>query len=518
MNAIITKLRRSKIELTLVDGKLKVNAPEGVVTRAILDEIKEHKESLIDYIKRVSRKDEFFNVSPGPGQCTLSAFVSAAEIVLLYEFDRSSLAYNMPKVLELCGKLDKKNLEQALHGLIARHESLRTGFGTVNGEPVQQIAGQVSFRLEHYKSHPHQVDQVIKDFIRPFDLQRAPLLRAGLVELSAERHLFLVDMHHIVADGLSQGILIKDFMSLYNQEVLPDLRLQYKDYAVWQHNEEQQEKASNQKQYWLEEFSEQPQVLELPTDYGRPRSRKYKGAKHKFELTPGETRALKALAEEEGTTLFMVVLSLYTIFLSKVGNQEDVVVGVPVAGRQHADLEGVLGMFVNTLPLRNYPAGAKGFREFLTELKQRTLSSFDHQGYPYESLIDELKLDRHTSRNPLFDVMFVFENYENESLKIPGLELRSYEAAHTISKFDLTLEAVETEGILKLSFEYSTELFKADTIDRFVGYFRKIVSAIATDAGIKISAIAILSEAEVHQLLQEFNQHSRIVSTRRNDH
>ena len=299
--------------------------------------------------------------------------------------------------------------------------------------------------------------------------------------------------------------MIKDFMALYNNEELPELRLQYKDYAEWQQSKGQQEKIVKQKAFWLNEFADEVTALELPSDYKRPSIKSYEGNSVEFSISKDETNKLKSIAETEGATLFMVLLSIYNILLSKLSNQEDIVVGTPASGRGHADLENMIGMFVNTLPLRNYPRGELSYREFLIEVKNKTLACFDNQNYQYEELIDELKMGRDTSRNPLFDVLFVFQNFEGEALEIPGIRLKRYKSVNTVSIFDLLLTTAEAQGQTLLSFEYSTSLFKKETIERFIIYFKKIISAIVADQSKKILDIDILIEKEKQQLLYEFN-------------
>ena len=218
------------------------------------------------------------------------------------------------------------------------------------------------------------------------------MLRVGLIEVKPQEHILMVDMHHIISDGVSQGILIKDFMSFYNNLELPEFKLQYKDYSEWQQSEKQQERISKQEKYWLNEFADEVTTLELSTDFKRPPVKSYEGNIVSFNLCTEETSKLKSIAETEGATLYMVLLSIYNVLLSKLSNQEDIVVGTPIAGRGHTDLENMIGMFVNTLPLRNYPKGELSFKKFLSEVKSKTLACFENQSYQYEELIDKLKV------------------------------------------------------------------------------------------------------------------------------
>ncbi|UII31963.1 amino acid adenylation domain-containing protein [Fulvivirga ulvae] len=433
---------------------------------------------------------------------------SQQRLYVLHQIDKNSTAYNMPYTVRLNGILDKEKLNQAFSRLVSRHESLRTSFHVENDHPVQKIAEDHDFEVQYYQSDEQGAEALIRDFITPFDLSESPLMRAGVIALSETDHILVVDMHHIITDGISQGVLMKDFTNLYNGDALEPLHLQYKDFAEWQQDPVQQEAISEQKAYWLGEFSEEVTSLELPTDKARPLVKSSKGGSIDFTLNEATTHKLHELSQSEGTTLYMLLLSIYNVLLGKLSNQEDIVIGTPVAGRQHADLERVIGMFVNTLPLRNYPAGDKTFRDFLHEVKERALLSMENQGYPYEALIDEVKADRAVNRNPLFDVMFVFQNQEEAESKISGLELIPYQSSRTVSKFDLTLTAVEEEGGMQLSFEYSSDLFNPETITRFIGYFQRIVESVTANADQRLSALEIITSEEKHQLLNVFNNTS----------
>ncbi|MDW3194572.1 MAG: amino acid adenylation domain-containing protein [Cytophagales bacterium] len=505
----ITHLRSNNIIVSVKENQLEVEASEGDLTESIIDELKAKKPSIIQFFNSLGAvyqpikpvvKREYYPLSSAQHR-----------MYFLYQFEPHALTYNMPQIVRLDGELDKDRLEYAFRKLVDRHESLRTSFKLIDDEPVQEIKEQVDFQLEYYQSNEEEVQQVINKFIRPFDLAKAPLIRVGLIteikssEQGSTAHILMVDMNHIVIDGVSQGILINDFMSLYYNEELPPLHLQYKDYAVWQQRAEQQAALSQQKAYWLEEYADLPPVLELPYDHKRPMVKNSQGSNLSFSVPVEQTAQLKSIAESEGATLFMVMLSVYSILLSKLSNREDLVIGTPTAGRQHADVENMIGMFVNTLAMRSYPKGTLSFREFLSAIQSMTLASFDHQGYQYEELIDALKIERDTSRNPLFDVMFAYQNFEESSLQMPGLKLSSLNNGQSVSKFDLTLTVSESVEQLFLEFEYSNELFERETIERFVTYFNNVVTTIISNPEIRLSHIEVISASEKYQLLHKFN-------------
>jgi fengycin family lipopeptide synthetase D len=390
-----------------------------------------------------------------------------------------------------------------------------------------------AFGGQYPKSQELRAKSCISSFIRPFDLSRAPLLRVGLIKLlhtpaalcgrpsgipptpaALRSHpsqegtsILTVDMHHIIADGISLRIFTKEFVTLYQSQPLSPLRLQYKDYSQWQTNEEERKAIGKQQEFWLKQFEGEIPVLALPLDFARPAVQRFEGRTVTFEIDKAETAALRRIAAAEGATLFMVLITLYTIFLSKITNQEDIVIGTPVSGRRHTDLEPIIGMFVNTLALRNYPTGEKDFHAFLVETKESMLKAFDNQLYPFEDLVEELgpQVNKDVSRNPLFDVMFVLDDGDTFDIKIPGLLLLSYPYENRTAKFDLTLQAIQLEQVLRFNLEYSTSLFKEETSQRFTGYFKRVVSAVLEDIKKKISAVEIISPAEKKQLLVDFN-------------
>ncbi|NIM15222.1 MAG: hypothetical protein GTO45_24935, partial [Candidatus Aminicenantes bacterium] len=311
---------------------------------------------------------------------------SQKRLYFLQELEPGNIAYNMPHILRLVEDIQIHRLEHTFKQSIARHESLRTSFHMKDEEPVQRIheAGEVEFEITYYDLEAEKRKQEAKeivqeqglptanvqrqlptDFFRPFDLSKAPLLRVGYVKILGNQILLLIDMHHIITDGTSQEILAKEFKALYKGEELQPLKLQYKDFAEWQNSREQQEFIKCQEQYWFDLFPGGIPVLDLPTDFRRPLVQSFEGAAVGFGLAPETFAGLKHIADNTDTTLFMVILGLFNILLSKLSGQEDIIVGTPAAARQHADLEGIMGMFVNTLPVRNYPAGEKTFGTFL---------------------------------------------------------------------------------------------------------------------------------------------------------
>jgi acyl carrier protein len=285
-------------------------------------------------------------------------------LFIIQGLEPGSTVYNMPGMVILEGKPEREKLDTSFSHLIKRHESLRTSFEDIDEQKVQRIHDVVEFEIEYYNVSPAEdevkVGSIIKNFIRPFDLAKAPLLRVGLIRQQEEKHILMVDMHHIVSDGTSLDFIVKDFMRLYGGLSLPHLRVQYKDFSGWQESRKENRITKTQQEYWLKQFEGEIPLLDLSPDFLRPPVQNYEGSTIMFELDEDETRRLRALAFKEGATLFMVLLSLFYILLSKLSGQEDIVVGTPTAGRTHAESDYIIGMFVNTLALRNYPAGKSG--------------------------------------------------------------------------------------------------------------------------------------------------------------
>jgi len=444
---------------------------------------------------------------------------------ILHQFEENHTAYNIPAAYLCEGDLNRQILGRAFDTVILRHESLRTIFVTVGGEPRQKILapGYSGFRLEYIdlRAKPRDREQVEKRILEEagaaFDLEKGPLLRAKCIHLEQNKYVLLFTVHHIICDGWSVRLLIEELLTLYNafaqgkEDPPAPLPFQYKDYSEWQNGPGGKESMKQQAAYWLKEFNQPPPPLELPTDHPRPRVRGFEGNTVNAVLTPGETEGLKNLALREGVTLYMLLLALYAVFLSKIcGGQEDIVVGTGIAGRRHPGLRKMIGMFFNTLALRCGPGGEKSFNTFLEEVKKRTLAAFENQDYPFEELVENVVETRDQSRSPLIEAVFLLQNMELEpgdvtDTNIPGLEIEPYGSTAGISKFDLSLYCKEIGDTLNLTFEYRTALFKEETVLRFISYFREIAASAAAAPGQKIAQMEIVPGEEKKRLLVDFN-------------
>ncbi|WP_109302785.1 non-ribosomal peptide synthetase [Aquimarina sp. AU474] len=501
----IKTLEERGISISINDeNDLKLIAKQELLNNKVISEIKSRKSEILNFYKSLEIDTPFQKISPVASKDYYKLSSAQKRFYFIYNFDKFSLAYNMPKIVRINGKLDKEKVERVFKQLIDRHESFRTSFVTVDEIVVQKIISDVDFQLEFFESSESDINTITREFVKPFDLSKAPLLRAGLIRLSEDHHILMVDFHHIVADGVSYGILIKDFIAIYKDLDLPELRLSYKDYAEWQQSDEYQKQLSNQRDFWMNQFYDEINVLDLPTDYIRPLFKSNKGNNISFSLTKEQTKELKAIGYGAGSTMFMTLLSAFTILLNKLSNQEDIIIGTQVSGRDHADLEDLMGVFLNAIPLRNHVKGDLSFIDLLRQVKRNSLQCFNNQSFPYETLIEELKLVRDASRNPLFDVMFLYENINIEDLILPGLSISSMDNQHEISKVDLRLNGGEDNGQVYLNFEYSTDLFDSSTIERFITYFKHIVSSVIINPNILLTDIQILPNEESSLILRDF--------------
>ncbi|MCK4260471.1 MAG: amino acid adenylation domain-containing protein [Halanaerobiales bacterium] len=439
---------------------------------------------------------------------------------MLQQFDLNSTSYNIPAVFVIKGNLDLERLENAFKGLIERHETLRTSFETLNDKIIQRINKEVEFRVEYIEKADRGIEEIVNEFVRAFDLTKTPLFRVGVTRLKLDEHILMFDMHHIISDGTSMGILVDEFANLYESKDLDVLRIQYKDYAEWQNELLKAESMKKQEEYWINRFSDDARynaipVLNMPTDYARPIKQNYEGDSIRFVLNKELTKELKRIAKKTNSTLYMVLLSVVNILLSKYSGQEDIIVGSPIAGRPHADLEKIIGMFVNTLAMRNNPEGIKSYEEFINEVKENVLKAYENQDYQFEELVDKLNLRRNINRNPLFDVMFVLQNmqlqnFDNGEFRVENLELRRYDYHNKISKFDLTFYAsevasIDADNVIILNLEYSVRLFKRETVERMISYFQNILKEVVANSKIKLSEIKMLSDEKRDKILYEFN-------------
>ncbi|MCP5053927.1 MAG: amino acid adenylation domain-containing protein, partial [bacterium] len=429
---------------------------------------------------------------------------------LFQELHPADISYNLSEVMILNGRLEEKSFERAIKEMILRHESLRTSFRQVDGEPVQMICRNAPFSIKRFHlenveddSRQEKRKQIIRHFSKAFDLGQPPLLRVGIITAGEQKHYLIFDMHHIIGDGVSVGLFIKEFLTVYNNNPLPRPRLQYRDYVQWKLKRPKQSPGNNELSA-SEVVAEVEEVLNLPCDFVRPAAPVFTGKSLKFTLDPGRRKELDTICFGQDVTLYMLLLSTFYVFLAKISSQENIVLGSPIAGREHIDLQHIIGLFINTLVLRNFPSGGKQFTGFIKEVKDKALYAYEYQEYQYDSLVEKITAARSIGRNPLFDVMFVLQNMEMPEIDLPGLNVSRHIEEQQSSKFDMTLYAEEKGRTLEFQWEYSTKLFKEETMLRFIGYFRQILASIIENPHQKISQIGFLPDDEKRQLLYDF--------------
>ncbi|WP_429841912.1 edeine biosynthesis hybrid PKS-NRPS EdeI [Brevibacillus sp. FIR094] len=435
---------------------------------------------------------------------------SQQRIYVLEQMQEGAVAYNIPTVMMLEGELDREAFERAFVTLVQRHESLRTSFSIVDGVLMQAIQTSVDFTLAYCEVDENEAKRTVEQFIRPFDLSKAPLVRGMLIRIDVNKHLLLFDMHHIISDGVSINILIREFFQLYQGLELPELRIQYKDYSVWQTEQLGNGVLATQEKFWLKELDGELPVLNLPTDYPRPSVQSFEGDVLTFEIPQEMTEKILALAKNNGSTLYMTLLGALTIMMSKYAGEEDIIIGSPVAGRHHADLENIVGVFLNTLAMRNFPRSDRTVADFLQEVKKRALAALSHADYSFEMLVDRLTLPKDTARNPLFDVMFILQNTGDAkgSMSANGLTLSPYPFEQRSAQFDLTFDIIEREQRLIVDIEYSNKLFSKETITSMSTHFQKILEQMVEDPEQLIGKMSMLAAEERLLLIEQWNDTS----------
>ncbi|PTL74976.1 non-ribosomal peptide synthetase, partial [Vitiosangium sp. GDMCC 1.1324] len=444
---------------------------------------------------------------------------SQQRLWFLDQLEPGSPVYNIPSALRLSGQLNTEALRQAFEELVRRHESLRTTFASRDGQPIQLIAPSLSIPLDVLdlqdvpasERETRANDLARQEALRPFDLANGPLLRTSLLRLASDDHVLIVAMHHIVSDGWSMGVLVREVATLYaafasgRRPSLPALPIQYADFARWQRSWLQGEVLDSQLRFWKQQLSGAPAHLELSTDKPRPPVQTFRGANLRVSFSKTLSDSIKSLSTRAGVTPFMTLLAGFQVLLHRYSRQDDISVGSPIAGRRDTELEGLIGFFVNTLVLRSRFSPELSFRDLLLQVRDTTLGAYEHQDMPFEKLVEELQPQRDLSRPPLFQVMFILQNTPSETLSLPGLTLRSLPQSSGTAKFDWTLALSDTPNGFAGGLEYNTDLFERDTVARAMEHLRILLEAAVARPDSHLSDLPLLSAAEKHKLLVEWN-------------
>jgi len=461
-------------------------------------------------------KNEFQHIPLAAVQTDYPLSAAQRRIWVLCQYDAANIAYTIQGTLRLRGVLAIEALASAFNSLIARHEILRTVFRlNAQGEVRQVLLPYATFDLNVYdvNSISETSDELLARLSNEsFDLANGPLLKAAVVRIAADEYLFFCNMHHIVSDGWSVEVLIKEVFQYYNGYVsgtppmLRPLSLQYKDYASWEQTATNNQHA-NDRVYWLDQLSGVLPVLTLPGDYPRPKVHSYNGGAVNGTLSMDAFRGFNALMQQQGATLFMGLFAAVNTLLHRYTNQEDFIIGTPVAGRQHVDLEPQIGLYINTLALRTRFNSEDSFIALLEKVKNVTLGAYEHQRYPFDMLADELAVNRDRSRSLLFDVMVVLQNNEHLSAGIApqGLAISDYPTRQTTSKFDWLFNFIETENGLRYVIEYNSDIYADGRMRTVRAHLEQLIDAILAAPEQLIGRLPYLSEAETHQLIDTFN-------------
>ena len=438
----------------------------------------------------------------------------------LDQLEENSATYNIATAFELRGALDVRALEKAIQTLIQRHQTLRTCFHKEGGTPIQVIVTEVNFNLVIHDLQTHsenqqaaEVKQLVKEEAqKPFDLSLAPLIRVSLLRLRSNVYVLMLTMHHIISDGWSMGILKQELSILYQAydqgkaNPLAELPIQYVDFSHWQRQWLEGHVLQRQLKYWKQQLADAPPILELSADHPRPSMQSYQGGIVHFNLSPHLTRKLKNLSHQADSTLYMTLLAGFATILYRYTNQEDIVIGSPIANRRRSEVESIIGFFVNTLALRIKLKDSLSFFQLIIAVRQISLDAYAHQDLPFEKLVEELQPERSLSYSPLFQVMFILQNAPKKKFELANITLTPLIIHTETAKFDLTLSLTETDGELKGAFEYSKDLFDEDRIERMVRHFQTLLERVVANPQEKISQTPILRKAERQQLLVEWNK------------
>ncbi|WP_341530413.1 amino acid adenylation domain-containing protein [Nostoc sp. UHCC 0302] len=453
-------------------------------------------------IERISR-DEELNLS-----------FAQQRLWFLTQLQPDSPFNNLSAAFRLQGQLNEQALQQSLNEIVRRHEVLRTTFKTISGRPIQIISSEATLLLpvvdlsdlsaDLQAAKVEQVSQI--EAQQPFNLQTDLMIRAKLLRLGEQEYVVLLTLHHIASDGWSIGVFVQELSKLYQAFCtgqlpnLPELQIQYADFAAWQRQWLVEKVLESQLAYWRQHLEGASALLELPTDHTRPAVQSFRGANYAFEISPEQTAALKSLSQEQGCTLFMTLLAAFKTLLYRYTGSEDIVVGSPIANRNRAEIEGLIGFFVNTLVLRTKLEGNPTFEELLSRVREVALGAYSHQDLPFDVLVEELQPQRSLSYAPLFQVMFVLQNAPMSEIELSGLNLSLLENDSATAKFDLTLFMEDTASGLVGTFEYSTDLFETDTIQRMAEHLQTLLSGIIADSQQQLWELPLLTETEKTQL------------------
>ncbi len=514
---IISYLQINEIKVWVENDFLEYEAPVGTITEDLITILKDNKTELIKFLSTENQINRLERIESIQLEESYELSNAQRRLWIIDQLEDKSIAYNMPAAFILEGEFNSDVFRQAYSFMIERHESLRTVFTVENGEPKQKILKNPDYNIEivDLRDSPNVENEARvlaeKDLKTPFNLVVGPLVRFTILRLEDVKFLLLFNMHHIISDGWSMNIFIREFLVSYKSfnggsaPELPHLRIHYKDYSAWQNDLLKSSVMVNQREFWLDKLSGDLPVLDLPADNTRPVTQTFNGKTIGFILTGEINRALNDLCLENKTSLFMMLQALVKVLFHRYTGQEDIILGSPIAGRVHGDLENQIGFYVNTLSLRDTIESNLTFKEFLASVKKTCTDAFDNQDYPFDRLVEDLDVKRDLSRSPLFDVMVVLQNNETTTVEFDGLNLSPYKTEITVSKFDLTFYFYETGEGLFCSIEYNMDIYSVDRINRMGKHLKTLISSVLENPESRIKDLEIIPTEEKNQLLNVFN-------------
>lgn len=516
--------RLSELNITLAldeNNNLSVKGDKSALTSELLNEIKANKAHIVDTLKaNIAKQNKKTITVMNRQQQTLELSFAQQRLWLLDQIEQGSVQYNMPSALRLTGALDLLIVEKAFNSIIERHESLRTTITEqADGQPQQVVADScpidikcVDLSTENQATQTQLLNSLMAtEAATSFDLANDLMVRAQLIKLADDEHVLLVTMHHIASDGWSVGILINEFSLLYQAYVqgennpLVPLSVQYVDYAHWQRDWLQGEVLDQQLAYWREQLSGIPMSHSLPLDNPRPKMQRFVGQRHHSIIDEPTLTLLRQLCQQKNVTVFMALNAAFATLLARHSRQTDIVIGSPIANREQTEISDLIGYFANTLVLRTDLSESPSFNQLLTQSKTMLLDAYAHQQVPFEQIVEALQPERDMSHSPLFQVMLVLQNGDQQVLELPNLTLTNIEQKHQFAKYDLTLSAIEGENELSLSWEYSSDIFDISTIEQMAINFTTLLRALLADPEQNVFQANLLTEQEKHHQLFALN-------------
>ncbi|WP_298510745.1 amino acid adenylation domain-containing protein, partial [uncultured Kordia sp.] len=522
IHLLIKQLREQEIGLQLKENDLELSLPDHVDLDAdTINTLKKYKGEIINYLKSITNTG-FDSIEKTPEKDKYPVTSSQHRFWVVSQFEGANDAYTISNALRLEGTLNTEHLETAFNTLLKRYESLRSYFKSdLDGNVYQYIVPfeKIDFQFEKVKTNTEaEEDKAVASFFQTsFNLAQAPLLNAKLIQTAEKQYILLFKIHHIIGDGWSMQVMTNEIMQLYNQlnthesATLPELKIQYKDYVAWTLSEKKQKQLADQESYWLRQFAEEPSVLQLPSSKVRPLVKTFEGATHEYIFSEELHKSLQSFTKTSGYTLFMVLMSgLKGLFHRYTGNT-DITLGIPIAGREHPEVQNQIGLFINTLAIRTQLQGEMSFEEILALEKDQLVGAYANQEYPFDSILEKVQFTRDASRSPLFDIMVVLQNQEQQAdsaaTTTTELEMLPYEKnVRDVSQFDMTFSFQEIENAILLTVEYNKDIYEQKFVDTLVANFQRFIKAGLANPTQKLGNIPFLAKEEEDCILNEYSK------------